>query len=387
MIEYMTRRDLGKIAVGGAALLKKRQARADTPKYTGALDGFESKVDSAGFDPVLYTRKLHDSAPLQMTFQAETRRQAEAWQKKLRGKLAELLGGFPQKRSPLEAQTLEVRDYPAYRREKFVIQSRPGLYVLGYLLTPKTGSPPYATVVCVPGHGRGVDDIVGIDDKGQDRTDKAGYQHDFAIQVTENGMAAVAIEPMAFGCRRDPVTKKKGLGTAACQPSAGAALLLGQTMIGWRVYDVMRTIDWIPARKELDAGRVGCMGISGGGTCTLFSAALEPRIRAAMVSGYLNTFRDCIMSISHCIDNYVPGILNWAEMYDVAGLIAPRPLFVESGERDDIFPIAASRESFARVRKVYDVFDAAAATGQETFDGPHSFWGKRGLPFLAKHLA
>jgi Abhydrolase family len=386
MIEYMTRRDLGKIAVGGAALLKPRQVRADTPKYTGALDGFESKVDAAGFDPVLYTRKLHDAAPLQMTFRAENRRQAEAWQKKLRVKLAELLGGFPQKRSPLAAQTLEVRDYPGYRREKFVIESRPGLYVLGYLLTPKTGTAPYATVVCVPGHGRGVDDIVGIDDKGQDRTDKAGYQHDFAIQVTENGMAAVAIEPMAFGCRRDPVTKKKGLGTAACQPSAGAALVLGQTMIGWRVYDVMRTIDWIETRKELNAGRVGCMGISGGGTCTLFSSALEPRIRAAMVSGYLNTFRDCIMSLSHCIDNYVPGILNWAEMYDVAGLIAPRPLFAESGERDDIFPIAASRESFARVKKVYDVFDAGAVTEQETFDGPHSFWGKRGLPFLAKHL-
>ena len=79
-----------------------------------------------------------------------------------------------------------------------------------------------------------------------------------------------------------------------------------------------------------------------------------------MISGYLNTFRDCIMSVSHCIDNYVPGILNWAEMYDVAGLIAPRPLFAESGQRDDIFPIAASRASFARVKKVYEVFGAGA---------------------------
>jgi hypothetical protein len=149
----------------------------------------------------------------------------------------------------------------------------------------------------------------------------------------------------------------------------------------------MRTIDWIETRKELDAGRVGCMGISGGGTCTLFTAALDTRIRAAMVSGYLNTFRESIMSVSHCIDNYVPGILDWAEQYDVAGLIAPRPLFAESGERDDIFPIAASRESFRRLQKVYAVFDASAMAEQETFDGPHSFWGKRGLPFLAKHLA
>ena len=92
------------------------------------------------------------------------------------------------------------------------------------------------------------------------------------------------------------------------------------------------------------------------------------------------------MSVSHCIDNYVPGILNWAEQYDVAGLIAPRPLFAESGEKDDIFPIAASRASFQRVKKIYAVFGAGENTGQETFDGPHSFWGKRGLPFLARHL-
>jgi dienelactone hydrolase len=377
----MTRRDLGKLT-----LLQAAVTRADTKKYTGALDGFEGKVDPQNFDPVRFTDRLYESAPLRMTFQAKTRRQAELWQSRLRAKLTELVGGFPEKRSPLEAETLEVRDFPGYLREKFVFQSRPGSWVLGYLLTPKSAKAPHATVVCVPGHGRGVDDIVGIDDKGQDRSTHDGYQYDFAIQATEHGMAAVAIEPMAFGCRRDDKTKAHGLGTSACQPVAGAALLLGQTMIGWRVYDVMRTIDWIETRSELDAKRVGCMGISGGGTCTTFSAALEPRIKAAMISGYLNTFHASVMSISHCIDNYVPGILNWAEMYDVAGLIAPRPLFAESGEKDNIFPIAASNESFDRVKKVYQVFDAAALTEHETFDGPHSFWGKRGLPFLAKHL-
>src|SRR5262249_34388298 len=154
----------------------------------------------------------------------------------------------------------------------------------------------------------------------------------------------------------DAITAKKGLGTAACQPSAGGALLVGQTMIGWRVYDVMRTIDYVATRPDLDVRRVGCMGISGGGTCTVFSSALETRIRVALVSGYLNTFRDSVGSLSHCIDNYVPGILNWAEMYDVAGLIAPRPLFVESGERDNIFPIRASVASFEKVKQIYGVF-------------------------------
>ena len=150
---------------------------------------------------------------------------------------------------------------------------------------------------------------MGIDEHGHDRTVKVGYQYDYAVQVAEHGMAAVAIEPLAFGCRRDPVTKAKGAGTTACQPVAGSALLLGQTMIGWRSYEVMRTIDWIGTRKELDVGRVGCMGISGGGTVTLFVAGIDPRIRAAFASCSLNTFRESIMSVSHCIDNYVPGIL------------------------------------------------------------------------------
>jgi dienelactone hydrolase len=382
----MTRRQLGKLAAGAALLQKTPAAPAAESKYAGALDGFDAKVDLASFDPVAFSRKLYESAPLKLTFRAQNRRQAESWQKQLRAKLVELVGGFPSGRGALQPQTLEVREFPAYRREKFVFASRPGLAVLGYLLTPANAKPPYRTMICVPGHGRGVDDIVGIDDKGQDRTTKDGYQHDFAIQVAEHGLAAVAIEPMAFGCRRGTQAKKEGLGHSSCQPVAGSALLLGQTMIGWRVFDVMRTIDWIETRKELDAAHVGCMGISGGGTCTLFSAALEPRIRAAMVSGYLNIFRDCIFSLSHCIDNYVPGILNWAEMYDIAGLIAPRPLFAEAGEKDDIFPIEASRASFARVKKVYEAFGAPDHFQYETFDADHSFHGVKGIPFLAEHL-
>jgi hypothetical protein len=68
-------------------------------------------------------------------------------------------------------------------------------------------------------------------------------------------------------------------------------------------------------------------------------------------------------------------------------LIAPRPLLVESGERDNIFPIAGSCASFQRVKKMYEVFSVPDNTAQEVFDGPHGFSGKLGLPFLAKHLS
>jgi dienelactone hydrolase len=381
----MTRRELGRLAAASA--LAPQSASSAISTYKGPLNGVEDKVNPADFDPVVYTHKRYQNAPLRLTFQATSQHDAEAWQKKLRGRLIDLLGGFPHDRSPLRAETLELREFPRYTREKFVYSSKPDVGVLAYLLLPKDVPRPTPAVVCIAGHGRGVDDIVGIDMFGKDRKDKEGYQHDFAIQAAEHGLAAVAIEPMCFGCRRDPVNEKKGIGAVSCQPAAGSALLLGETMIGWRVWDVMRAIDWIETRTELDAHRVGCMGISGGGTCTLFATALEPRIRAAFVSGYLNTFRDCIMSVSHCIDNYIPGILKWAEMYDVAGLIAPRPLFAESGTKDPIFPIAGSLESFDRVRKVYQVFGAADRVQHEVFEGEHEFRGVAGLPFLAKGLA
>jgi dienelactone hydrolase len=384
----LSRRELVQLA-GAMTVSGVLRPEAQTPAatdYIGPLTGVTKGLEDRRFDPVAYALDQYAAAPRTLQFRARTRREAEEWQQRLRAKLTELVGGFPAERQPLNPIALETRSFPGYTREKIVFDSRPGVSVLAYLLLPERARKAASVMICVPGHGRGVDDIVGIDERGGERTDKAGYQHDFAIQVAEAGMAALAIEPMGFGCRRDPINARHGLGRKACDPVAGGALLVGQTMIGWRVWDVMRTLDYIATRSELDRKRVGCMGISGGGTVTVFSAALDERVRIALVSGYLNTFRHSIGSLAHCADNYVPGILNWAEMHDVAGLIAPRPLFVESGEQDNIFPIGASIESFNEVRKIYSVFGAADVVEQEVFPGDHSFWGKRGIPFLARHL-
>ena len=381
MARRVTRRELGLAALATAAA---GRSQAGLSFGEDALDS-NQKANAKEFDPVAWTMDQYANAPLQLTFRANNKTEAKIWQQQLRSKLVELLGGFPA-RGPLEPRIIGTRVFPQYKREKFVFESRPGVVVVGYLLTPANVARPIPAVICIPGHGRGVDDIVGIDGNGKDRSGKPGYEHDFAVQVVELGLAAVAIEPSGFGYRRDPITRKKGPTATACQPAAGSALLLGQTMLGWRVWDTIRTIDWIETRAELDASRIGCIGISGGGTCTQFATALDERIKAAFVSGYLNTFRDSIMSLSHCIDNYVPGILNWAENYDVAGLIAPRFLFSEGGNRDPIFPVHATVASFDKVKRVYEVFGVPDRAQQEIFEGVHEFHGKRGLPFLQQAL-
>ncbi|MFN8938899.1 MAG: alpha/beta hydrolase family protein [Acidobacteriota bacterium] len=364
----MTRRDMALSSIAAAAALN-----ADT--FAGPR-----------FDPVAWSRERHKAAPLRYRFAANSPAAVKSWQRKLRTKITELIGGFPAQAPVLAPRITQTADLGTYTRETIHFTSREGLEVFSYLLKPKDAKGPLPVMVCVPGHGRGVDDIVGLDDKGQQRSAKGGYQNDFAIQFVEQGMAALAIEPIAFGHRRDPINAAKGPNQNSCQPAAGAALLFGETMIGWRVYDVMRAIDFVESRKDLDARRLGCVGISGGGTCTLFASALDTRIQAAMVSGYLCTFHDCILSLAHCMDNYVPGILNWAEMSDVAGLIAPRPLFVETGEQDRIFPLAGFEQAFAETRRVYEALGAATALDREVHSGGHVFHGVKGVPFLANYL-
>jgi dienelactone hydrolase len=337
-------------------------------------------------DSLEFSRQLYGERVPELAFHAPDLKSARLWQKKVREKLVDLIGCFPARRVPLRAEILEVKKFGGYVREKIVFQSRENLTVLGYLLLPKNTRAPLPAVICLPGHGRGCDDIVGIDAAGKQRQKYEGYQMDFALQTVERGYAAFAVEQLGFGYRRDEAARKKGLEQSSCQPAAGAALLFGQTMIGWRVWDAFRALDYLTTRPEIDRRRIATMGISGGGTTSFFSAALDERIKVCVVSGYFNTFRDSIMSLSHCPDNYIPGILNYVEMSDISGLIAPRPLFVESGTKDSIFPIAASKQSFQQAQRIYQTFQAPEKIAREVFEGPHLFHGVGAFEFLNKWL-
>src|ERR1700687_5383013 len=90
---------------------------------------------------------------------------------------------------------------PAPGGRRSVFRGRRGRGVWASRLSPKGEARQYPAVICIPGHGRGVDDIVGIDEHGKDRTTKVGYAYDYSIQGVENAMGALGLEPMAFGCR------------------------------------------------------------------------------------------------------------------------------------------------------------------------------------------
>ena len=179
---------------------------------------------------------------------------------------------------------------------------------------------------------------------------------------------------------------KAHTGHSSCELISTNLLMYGKTLAGMRVYEVMRTIDYLFTRSEVDTDRIGCMGISGGGLVCSFASAVDERINVSVVSGFVNTFKDSIMSIHHCIDNFVPGIIKYAEMPDIVGLIAPRPLLIESGTRDPIFPIDATEEAYRRLERIYQLLGAGDKLDKDLFEGDHMISGAKAYDWFVKWL-
>lgn len=370
----------GALAAGFPAGLHPRSSGG-----RGKVRPIHARMAERQMDSQEFTLSEYAGIRPSLGFSAGSPEEAAEWRRTSRERLVELLGGFPQ-RVPLEAEVIERVELDGYSRETILFQSRHNLTALGYLLLPAAPAAPLPAIVCIPGHGRGVDDIVGIAEDGSQRAEKEGYAKDFAIQAVERGFAAFAVEPLGFGHRRDAAARAGGPERYSCRPAAGAAMLFGETMIGWRVWDVMRAMDFLETRPEIDSSRLATMGISGGGTVSLFTGAVDERVAATVVSCYLNTFRDSIVSLSHCLDNYVPGLLRYMEMYDVAALVAPRAFFAESGSGDRIFPVEAARSAFARTREMFALSGAGDRVAHEVFEGGHEFHGVGAFDFLARHL-
>ena len=227
------------------------------------------------------------------------------WQDRLRPKVRELVGLPDGDRIPLNPFSIWKRDHPHGTIEKIVFSSEPGSDVVAFLCLPKDASPPYPFFICVQGHTTGMHHSIAVERDDNNVPMEVAGDREFGLQCMERGIGALCIEQRSFGERRELVQEQ--VSTHGCHDAAMHALMLGRTLIGERVFDVDRGLDYLATRDDVDWSRIGIMGNSGGGTISLFSAALLPRITHAMPSCYFNTFRDSIMSIYHCADNYVPG--------------------------------------------------------------------------------
>ena len=327
-----------------------------------------------------------------LAFSARDAGEAAAWQRRLRARLRRMTGldriaAQAGGAGPPAAVRRGVAEEADHVREEWVVRTEPGHEVPLFLLRPLDAGPAPRPLVLAP-HGHGASGrfgYVGLVDTPEDRALIDGGERDIALQAVRAGFIAVAPEARAFGESRGPAAIASGA-PWVCDQWQDRALLHGRTLIGERVWDIMRLIDWAATLDGVDATRVAITGNSGGGTVALFAAALDERIGVCVPGSYFCTFTDSIAAIRHCGCNYVPGLLDAAEMSDVAGLIAPRPFLAVHGERDEIFPVTATRRAWGELRHIYTTIgaDAADRCRLHVGDGGHRYYKAPVWPFVER---
>jgi dienelactone hydrolase len=309
------------------------------------------------------------------------------WRPAFGERLRDLMAPWPRP-CALDPLVLERVPCDGYVREKVLFCSEEAMAVPAYMLIPAAydGARRLPAMVCQHGHGNGKDDVVGIfhGTFGQWQLNQR-LRYDYGVTLARQGYVVIAMDARGFGERRLGYMIESG--DDGCNITQIKAQLFGLNTLTLNVFDLSRCIDYLLTRPEVDAERIGCAGLSYGGTLTLFAAALDERIKVAVVSGYLGSlYEQTLVRGDTCGQQIVPGLLRWGELSDVACLIAPRALLVESGTADQGFGIEAARRAYAAVARLYEVLEVPERVAHHVFEGGHQWDGRRTVAWLERWL-
>lgn len=213
--------------------------------------------------------------------------------------------------------------------------------------------------------------------------DEGEYHKRFPLELVQQGYLVLVPELAGFGEVIKQDYKEREL--AGCYALTTQLQLMGISMGGLRCLQAMRGLDWLMAGNTVE--KVAVSGISGGGLVSMLMCALDQRLDAGVVFCYANTFYHSVMAMRHCVDNYMPAILaDVGEIADILALAAPMPMLISGGEKDDIFPVGATRQAFADVQAVYGAMKAYNSVELEIFKGGHELSTAQVFNFLQRAL-
>lgn len=307
----------------------------------------------------------------------------KAWQRAFRRRIIRALGPFPES-VPLNPQVIERTDCGTYIREKVIFSSEPTMDVVAWVLIPKKmrKRERRPAILCAHGHGLGKNPLVGLDNDGNPHEE---YQHKHAVQFVERGYVTIAPDWRGFGERRDgePWDNK---GRDGCNLRHLAAGYFGYSLLALQIHDGMRCVDYLQSRPEVNRRRIGCVGVSFGGTMTTYLTALDRRIKVGVIGCYLSTIANGLRRTNFCGAQYMPELRANGDIPDVALLAAPKPLLVEVGERDTCFEIDDAQAACDRVRAGYAAAGVPERFDVDRFDGEHEFCGRKAFDWFERWL-
>lgn len=310
-----------------------------------------------------------------------------AWQEQARTKLMELLGPFPQK-VPLCPDQEEPVQCDGYTLSRVVFDSEENLSVPCRLLVPDAASAinPLPAILCSHGHGAfGKDPVAGLAPTAAHQADIDAMNYDYARQMARHGYVTMVPDLRGFGER----SLDTGMvdGHDICDMNYVKGSLMGIFPLAGNIWDMMCCLDFLQTLPYVDADRMGMMGLSQGGTMAAFTAAVEARIKAADIIGYVNPFAGFgIDRGNFCGSQVLPGLYAWLDTHDIAGLIAPRPLLMEMGKNDRCFYFADLYAGYQKTQVIYQAAGAETCLQADIHKGEHAFSGSRAFDFFKTFL-
>lgn len=316
-----------------------------------------------------------------------------------RAKILELLGYGPEPVDP-QPEVTERIDRGDYIREKLLFSTTPHFRVPAYVLIPKRIDRPAPAIVDLHSHGGmflfGKEKVVDLGDNHPAMTAYHERNYDgrpTATALVRRGYVVISIDAFMFGERRTLLDTDLPYGwdrsgysledvehlNQQCRLKettlAKSLAFAGLTWPGIVFWDDMRTVDYLITRPEVDPRRIGCVGISMGGYRSIFLSALDDRISAGCVVGFMSTVKPMLRAHvdTHSWVHYLPGLHRFLDWPDVASLAAPRALLVQQCRQDRLFPPEGMQESVRKIAAAYEKAGAADRFSGRFYDAPHCF--------------
>ncbi len=277
---------------------------------------------------------------------------------RLRERLLECLGGPWPDPCDLKPKNLRTEQKDGYRFEWLTYEAEPGDRVPAIALVPDGVSDSSPAPAVAVWHQHAGQWHLG-------KTEPAGLagnaMHHTGVALAKLGYVVLCPDALCFEERQD----KRLKGMKFERFEFLRYVVAGKCMAWKNILDMRRAVDYLVSRPEVKADRIGCYGHSMGSTHTWLVGPWEPRLKCLVGNCCLPTYGGIHRTkILHCFPNFVPGFHAYGDTPDIAGLIAPRALHLNFGEKDGGSPIEEVRTGVETITAAYE---AAAAKDRFTY--------------------
>jgi len=353
-----------------------------------------------------------------MSFLNEQYTDPAAWTAEARAKLVDCFCYLDAERD-LQPVVIEREDCGDFTRERVEISTTAGCRAALYLLVPKNLSGPAPGIVALHDHGGfylwGKEKLTRVDPVHpalQKFKDQYYSGRDIADELARLGYVVAVPDMLHWGERgmyfeadpdrvknrtlevTDEDIKQFNARSWAHEELVGrTALATGTTYSGIISWDDQCAADYLCSRPEVDADRVGCVGLSVGSVRSIFLGALHPKVRASVAVGWMAEYQPLVRNRVRWIVGFtklVPGLYQHLDWPDLGGLHWPGALMTINGLKDELYPLETAQRAVTKVENIFKKMGAPENYEGVYFDGPHEFnreMQERAFAFLAEKLA